>query len=135
MVFFGPIFMYSRSYILLRLRLYLSHLERFPCLSLVNPSFFSLLFLFFARSEVALYAGDCSPLSLSLSLSLSENLVSMLDLIAGETDLVVTDPAHAVNSNPDQELSLIGRVVTNRDLSINFIRGECYSGYPSGEGN
>lgn len=53
---------------------------------------------------------------------LTENLASMLDLTAGEMDLSAADPAKAVCTNPNQELSLIGKVITNRDLSLNFIR-------------
>lgn len=53
---------------------------------------------------------------------LTDNLASMLDLTDGETDLLAADPAHAIHPSDDQELSLIGGVVTNTDLSTNFIR-------------
>lgn len=53
---------------------------------------------------------------------LTDNLASMLDLTAGETDLLAVDPAHAIPPTDDQALSLISRVVTDRDLSMNFIR-------------
>lgn len=53
---------------------------------------------------------------------LTDNLASVLDLITGEKDLLAADTAQAMPPNGDQELSLIGRVVTTRDLSLNFIR-------------
>lgn len=53
---------------------------------------------------------------------LTDNLANMLDLTSGETDLLAANPAQAIQLSNDQELSLIGRVVTNRDLSATFIR-------------
>lgn len=65
-----------------------------------------------------------SQFSVSLSRmdQLSDSLASMLDLTKGESDLIKADPNHAVNPSANNELSLIGRVVTDRDLSTNYIR-------------
>lgn len=60
--------------------------------------------------------------SLSHMEQLTDHLESMLDLTAGEKDLIEADPAKAVKQDDGQALSLIGRVVTDRDLSMNFIR-------------
>lgn len=48
-----------------------------------------------------------------------ENKFSFRD---GEFDLVAADPAFAVNPHAAHDLSLIGRVIIYKELSINFIR-------------
>lgn len=53
---------------------------------------------------------------------LTDSLASTLDLTTGESDLLSADPTDAVEVSDDQALSPIGRVVTDRDLSLNFIR-------------
>lgn len=53
---------------------------------------------------------------------ITELLATKASLTAGETNLVVADPAHAANPNIGQDLSLIGRVITDKELSLNFIR-------------
>lgn len=53
---------------------------------------------------------------------LQELLASKFSLTEGETALLAADPPHAANPNAVQDLELIGRVVTDKDLSINFIR-------------
>lgn len=53
---------------------------------------------------------------------LTETLACNMGLTEGETELVAADPAHAARPTDDQSLSLIGKVITNRDLSMNFIR-------------
>lgn len=53
---------------------------------------------------------------------LTDNLGSLLNLTTGETDLLAADPTQAVASNNEHDMSLIGRVITDRDLSMNFIR-------------
>lgn len=54
--------------------------------------------------------------------TLSESMASKFSLTDGESDLVAANPAFAVNPTPVHDLSLIGRVITDKELSINFIR-------------
>lgn len=53
---------------------------------------------------------------------LTETLARNLGLTKGESDLVAADPSHAARPIYDQSLSLIGKVITDRELSMNFIR-------------
>lgn len=53
---------------------------------------------------------------------LTDDLASFLDLTDGEMDLLAADPTQAVPLSESQALSLIGRVVTDRDLTKNYIR-------------
>lgn len=48
-----------------------------------------------------------------------ENNFTLAD---GETDLEAADPVFAAKPSETQDLSHIGRVVIDKDLSINFIR-------------
>lgn len=61
---------------------------------------------------------DCEPTSPSPThmYQLTETLDRIFNLITGESDLVSVDPVHAANSNADQALSLIGQVITDKDL-------------------
>lgn len=93
---------------------------------LVSVSVLFLTFAVFCFSQicsvVVLAPSDAPFQSLSLMEQLTENLASRLDLTAGETDLLAADPKNAIPLGENQALSLIGRVVTDRELSINFIR-------------
>lgn len=53
---------------------------------------------------------------------LTETLTRTLGWTEGEKNLVAADPAHAAKPTNDQSLSLIGKVITDRELSMNFIR-------------
>lgn len=50
-----------------------------------------------------------------------------MNLWVGETDFGSPDPAHAANPSMDQGLSLIGRVVIDRELPFNAIRANVLS--------
>lgn len=51
-----------------------------------------------------------------------ESLAQNLNLTTGETDLLSADPAHAANPTVAHDLSLIGRVIIDRELPFNAIR-------------
>lgn len=53
---------------------------------------------------------------------LTASLESKFNLTEGESDLVAADPAFAANPNAAHDLSLVGMVIIDRELSINFIR-------------
>lgn len=53
---------------------------------------------------------------------LVDSLVNKFNLSEDETRLVAADQNMVVNPSTDNDLSLIGRVLTDKDLSINFIR-------------
>lgn len=53
---------------------------------------------------------------------LSESLARQITLKQGEDELLVADPSHAAPNTNDHSLSLVGRVVIDRELSINSIR-------------
>lgn len=53
---------------------------------------------------------------------LAETMASKFSLTDGESELVAADPAFRANPTTVNDLSLIGRVITDKDLSINFIR-------------
>lgn len=55
----------------------------------------------------------------------------MLHLMEREKDLLAADPAQAIPPSDDEALSLIGRVVTDKDLSPNFIRANVMRPHPS----
>lgn len=48
--------------------------------------------------------------------NLTESLASKFSLTDGETDLIAADPAFAANPKPEHNLTLIGRVITDKDL-------------------
>lgn len=53
---------------------------------------------------------------------LTESLASKFNLDYGETNRVATDPAFAATPPSQYALSLVGRVITDKELSINLIR-------------
>lgn len=53
---------------------------------------------------------------------LSNLLASNFSLTSGESNLVAANPRHAANPSAAYDLSLIGKVLTDKDLSLNFIR-------------
>lgn len=54
--------------------------------------------------------------------SLNESLASRFSLVDGESDLVAANPSMAAKPSGHHDLSLVGRVITDKKLSINFIR-------------
>lgn len=63
----------------------------------------------------------CLALSLSLRDNLADTLASKFSLTDGETDLVAADPAFRVHPTVANDPFFIGRVITDKDLYINFI--------------
>lgn len=75
------------------------------------------------RGLVSLTVRPLPYLSLPLPMDqFTELLASKFSLTTGETDLIAADPSHAANPTAVDDLSLIGLVVTDKELSINFIR-------------
>lgn len=53
---------------------------------------------------------------------LLDSLASKFTLADGEDNLVAANPSMAAKPSSQHDLSLVGRVITDKDLSINFIR-------------
>lgn len=54
---------------------------------------------------------------------ITESLVRKMNLSSGETDLVAANPSQAATPRADQDFSLIGRVIIDREIPFNAIRG------------
>lgn len=89
----------------------------------VNLLFLPLLFFSELLSKVFHVTGVCvTSVCLAQMDQLSELLARKMDLRKREMELLAADPAHAVKPTEDQSLSLIGWVLTDRDLSMNYFR-------------
>lgn len=53
---------------------------------------------------------------------LSDFMASNCSLTAGESDLLAADPSYAANPSSGDDLALLGLVVTDKDLSLNYMR-------------
>lgn len=92
-----------------------------------NPKRFLFCFLegfFFSDLllQVVSVVSDCITSAVFTMEQLTETLTRTLGWTEGEKNLVAADPAHAAKPTNDQSLSLIGKVITDRELSMNFIR-------------